>query len=173
MLIMEFEKGVGMIEVLVALLLLAIGVMGFTALQLKAVDATNEAMSKIEAMNVARDVAERIRVNKNGLATYISELNKTTQATLSTAGLKKCLGSNVCSVTDMAKYDAAQIISQAQDTAMQIALPNCQVTGSVNRVCIYVAWGGTKPINHAADPDACTFGGAYLPEAKCIVMELY
>ncbi|MDY6462871.1 type IV pilus modification protein PilV [Acinetobacter faecalis] len=83
------QKGVGMIEVLIALLLLAIGVMGFTALQLKAVDATDEAMSKIEAMNIARDVAERIRVNRNSLATYVDELNKTTQINITTSGLKK------------------------------------------------------------------------------------
>ena len=82
------QYGVGMIEVLIALLLLAVGVMGFTALQLKAVDATDEAMSKIEAMNIARDVAERIRVNRGGLATYIAELNKTTQTNITTSGLK-------------------------------------------------------------------------------------
>ena len=167
------QQGVGMIEVLIALLLLAIGVMGFTALQLKAVEATQEAMSKIEAMNIARDVAERIRVNKGGLATYIAELNKAVQTNINTAGLKKCVGSTVCTSIEMSKYDTAQIVSQAQSTAMQIALPNCQVSGVVNRVCIYVAWGNTKPINHAADQQACTSGGAYLPEAKCIVMELY
>lgn len=173
MLIIKKQQGVGMIEVLVALLVLAIGVMGFTALQLKAVDATSEAMSKIEAMNIARDVAERIRVNKNGLATYIAELNKTTQTNIATAGLKKCLGSTVCTSAEMSKFDAAQIVSQIQGAGMQIALPNCQVMGAVDRVCVYVAWGDTKPINHATDKQACTSGGAYLPEAKCIVMELY
>lgn len=167
------QKGVGMVEVLIALLLLAIGVMGFTALQLKAIEATNEAMSKIEAMNIARDVAERIRINKGGLATYIAELNKVTQTNISTVGLKKCLGSTVCTSAEMSKFDAAQIVSQAQATAMQISLPNCQVSGAVSRICIYVAWGNTKPINHAVDRQACTSGGAYLPEAKCIVMELY
>ena len=167
------QYGVGMIEVLIALLLLAVGVMGFTALQLKAVDATDEAMSKIEAMNIARDVAERIRVNRGGLATYVDELNKTTQTNITTSGLKKCLGNTVCTGTDMAKYDTAQIVSRAQSTAMQITLPNCQVVGAVDRICIYIAWGDTKPINHATDNQACTSSGTYLPEAKCIVMELY
>lgn len=167
------QQGVGMIEVLVALLLLAIGVMGFTALQLKAVDATAEAMSKIEAMNVARDIAERIRVNKKGLATYVAELNKTTQTNITTAGLKKCLGNTVCTSTEMSKFDVAQIVSQAKSTAMQISLPNCQVVGGVDRICIYVAWGDTKPMDDITDKQACTSNGTYLPEAKCIVMELY
>ena len=60
------QKGVGMIEVLVALTLLAIGVLGFTALQIRAVDATVEANNRIQAMNLARDLAERIRANQYG-----------------------------------------------------------------------------------------------------------
>lgn len=58
------NQGVGMVEVLVALTLLAIGVLGFTALQLRAVDATAEANNRIQAMNLARDLAERIRATK-------------------------------------------------------------------------------------------------------------
>ena len=64
------QKGVGMVEVLVALLLLAIGVLGFSALQLRAVEATSEAMNQVQAMNLARDLSERIRVNRDGLLDY-------------------------------------------------------------------------------------------------------
>ena len=61
------QTGVGMFEVLVALFVLAIGVLGFAALQLRAVDATIEANDKTLAMNVARDLAERIRINRLSL----------------------------------------------------------------------------------------------------------
>ena len=169
----KYQKGAGMMEVLVALLLLAIGVMGFTVLQLKAISATDEAMSKIDAMNLARDLAERIRVNKDGLAIYVSELNKTIQ---STSSAKNCLGAeaiNACSSYEMAIFDSVQIVAQAQTNAMRIALPDCQVSASVNRTCVYVAWGNTKPINSTTDEFACTNGGSYLPKAQCVVMELY
>ena len=43
------QLGVGLVEVLVALVLLAIGVLGFTALQLRAVDATGEALTRSQA----------------------------------------------------------------------------------------------------------------------------
>jgi len=43
MLTMNKQKGVGLMEVLVALLLLAVGVLGYAVLQLKAVDASSEA----------------------------------------------------------------------------------------------------------------------------------
>lgn len=39
---MTTQKGVGLIEILVALLVLAIGVLGFVALQYRAVEATSE-----------------------------------------------------------------------------------------------------------------------------------
>lgn len=40
------QAGVGLLEVLVALILLAIGVLGYVALQLRAMDASSEALSK-------------------------------------------------------------------------------------------------------------------------------
>lgn len=61
------QKGVGLVEVLVALLLLAIAVLGFAALQLKAVDASAEANQQVLALTIARDLAERMRANPQGL----------------------------------------------------------------------------------------------------------
>lgn len=60
---MRAQRGVGMVEVLVALLLLAIGVLGFTALQLRAVSASMEASNQVLALNLARDLTERMRAN--------------------------------------------------------------------------------------------------------------
>ena len=57
------QNGVGLIEVLVALVLLAIGVLGFSLLQLRAIDAAQEATERTMAMSLARDLAERMRIN--------------------------------------------------------------------------------------------------------------
>lgn len=168
------QKGIGMMEVLVALLILAIGVLGFTALQLRAVDATDEAMSKIQAMNLARDLAERIRVNRAAFSTYGNNLNATTQSTTVTPECIQTTNTTPCTTSvQMANYDTAQVVSQANDLGMKIRLPDCQVSGTQSRKCVYVAWGKTKAINSSTDSDACTNGGAYLPQAKCVVMELY
>ena len=63
MIIRKHQQGVGLMEVLVALLLLAIGVLGYTALQLRAVDASAEAMSRSQGMLILRGLAENIRAN--------------------------------------------------------------------------------------------------------------
>lgn len=64
------QKGVGLMEVLVALFILALGVLGFSALQLRAMDAAQEATEYTVAMNNARDLAERMRVNRTALSDY-------------------------------------------------------------------------------------------------------
>ncbi len=182
------QKGVGMMEVLVALVILAVGILGFTALQLRAVDATDEAMLKIEAMNLSRDLAERIRANRSGFSTYVSNL---TAATQSKTANPECIykpattASPCTTVVQMANYDTAQVVARADGLGMAINLPSCQVAKMVDndgketttdiqsRHCVYIAWGETKPINSSTDAHACTDGGSYLPQAKCVVMELY
>ena len=60
------QKGVGMVEVLVALIVLAVGVLGYVMLQVRAMEATIEGTQRIQAINIARDLAERVRVNREG-----------------------------------------------------------------------------------------------------------
>lgn len=168
------QLGAGMIEVLVALFILALGVIGFALLQLRAIDASHEAMNKLQAMNLARDLSERIRANSSQYTEYASRLNAENQV----SSVKTCVQvntTNPCpSLIQFTAYDAAQVISQANQLSMKIKMPNCQVqSAGQDRKCIYVAWGETKPINSATDPDACTNGGSYLAQAKCVVMELY
>ena len=43
------QKGVGLIEVLVAVLLLSVAVLGFSALQMRAISATDESLIRTQA----------------------------------------------------------------------------------------------------------------------------
>ena len=169
------QKGVGMIEVLVALLLLAVGVLGFTALQLRAVDATAEAQSRIQAMNLARDLAERIRANRTAYTAYVTQLTATTQAKTASPACLQTDETNPCTTAaQMAAYDAAQVITRADNLGFKINMPDCPVaSGSATRKCIYVAWGDTQAQDSTTATNACTKGGSYLPQARCTVMELY
>ena len=66
------QQGIGIVEVIVALLLLSIGVLGFAMLQIRAMDASMDASKRIQAMNLARDLSERMRANKQGLSKSIA-----------------------------------------------------------------------------------------------------
>ena len=60
----------GLLEVLVALILIAIGVLGYVALQVRAMDASSEALSKSQAIMLMRGLAENIRVNSSQASRY-------------------------------------------------------------------------------------------------------
>jgi glutaryl-CoA dehydrogenase len=52
------QKGVGMMEVLIALVVLAIGVLGYVMLQVRAMEATIEGTQRIQAINIAREARQ-------------------------------------------------------------------------------------------------------------------
>ena len=160
------QRGVGMIEVLVALVILAIGVLGFSALQLRAMEATAEATDRTMAMNLARDLADRIRINRLGLSDYVAAINSKTIET-------GCLGSASsfkpnCDSTKMAKYDATEVLAKAAQKGQTVIMRPCD--GS-SRNCIYVAWGKTSIT--ATNVSDCMVSGVYKPEAQCLVMEAF
>ena len=163
------QTGVGLIEVLVSLLILAIGILGFVALQYRAVEATSEAINRVQAINVARDMAERIRANRDGLANYKTQIQTAANQTDYTTN---CMTS-ACSATAMADFDVSQVAAKATALGMTMNMRTCS-GNSDGRNCIYVAWGDT----HATDGESygvghCTVGTAYDVTSTCVVMEAY
>lgn len=169
------QKGVGLIEVLVALLVLAVGILGFVALQYRAVEATSEAINRVQAMNVARDLAERIRVNRDALATYKTQ---TANANTLTTVTVNCIGSastNRCTDAELANFDVKQVKQKADTMGMTVNMLPCSGNND-GRSCIYVAWGDTLAADRSASDPAgsqCTYGTAYNPTSTCVVMETY
>lgn len=155
------QKGVGLMEVLVALVLLSIAILGFVALQVRGIAASNEAGMNVQATNIARDLAERMRVNRVGLADYADNSEADNCAT------------SFCDAAKMAKYDFRQVKSRANNLGLSMNVLDCQ-GGSVTfkRKCVYVAWEGTTATNGTGGSD-CTNGAAYVANAKCIIMEVY
>ena len=157
----KHQKGSGLVEVLVALILLSIAVLGFVALQIRAINASNEASMNIQATNIARDLAERMRMNRAGLAAYVDN-----------SGTDDCKAA-FCNADKMANYDFRQVKSYATNLGMSLDILDCQgVNTNFTRKCVYVAWEGTTATN-GTDSTNCTNGTAYTPNAKCIIMEVY
>ena len=57
------QQGVGLIEVLVSLLIVAIAIIGLISLQIRALQHNSEAMMFVNANNLAADIFERMRAN--------------------------------------------------------------------------------------------------------------
>lgn len=55
------EQGIGLVEVLVAVLLLSVAVLGFSALQVRAISATDESLVRTRSLTIVRNLAEVMR----------------------------------------------------------------------------------------------------------------
>lgn len=163
------QAGVGLVEVLVAVSILGIAILGFAALQVRALAESQEAGLNVQAMTLARDLSERIRMNRDGLTDYQKVDDAPT----------KC-NTEYCTSEEMAQYDFAQVRAKAIEVGMDIDILDCQqgYADVAKRKCIYVSWGDTVPLAEeasASEPstNACTIGTAYRPGAECVIMETY
>ncbi|QXW26272.1 type IV pilus modification protein PilV [Acinetobacter johnsonii] len=172
---MNYKKnqiGVGLVEVLVALVLLALGVLGYTALQLRAVDATGEALNRSQATLILRGLTESIRANPDGQGSYPAAVQGYLGLGKKTAA-PKCLNS-ACIPAEMAKYDAYMAADAAQTMGMVITMAECPGVKSVKRQCLFAAWDDTAPKLKATDYSKCMDSkGIYVPSARCLMMEAY
>lgn len=168
------QKGVGLVEVLVALLILALGVLGFIVLQYRAVEATAESGSRVQAINLARDLAEKIRVNRDKAPIYEAQLNA--GAVEQRKFSKNCFNQG-CDATELADFDVAKVVERARSIGMTINYMDCPENKD-GRKCVYVAWGETVADHGDEEGDgSCTItttlGMSYDPESTCLIMEAY
>lgn len=70
MLNLRLQAGLGLIEVLVALLILAIGVLGIASTQIVSLRVNTQSQARSQAVLLANDFFERVRANPENIAAY-------------------------------------------------------------------------------------------------------
>ena len=168
---MQSQKGIGLIEVLVALMLLAIAVLGFTAMQMTAVKATDESLMRTRALTVMRGAAEMMRANAEGIPAFKTAINGTattvTNTDTSNVAITKdsCISGGTpasCTIKQLAVKDALTVKQYATDNELSVGMATCPntrttVTNADNttttttsagqdRQCLIASWGDTDPI---------------------------
>lgn len=147
-----------MLEILVALLITTVGLLGFASLQSRALLSTEDTYQRTQATSFAQDIIERMRMNgmtpaeqSNAAGTVASAAYTTASNWTGALPTAACLGmSQNCSKDVMAQYDIAQIRTAVQAPSN---LPNGSAlvaTCANNRVCAYVAWGDKTAAECAA-----------------------
>jgi len=130
--------GFTLIEVLIAVLVLAVGLLGMAGLQVTGLRNNQSAYYRSQATQLAYDMADRMRANPVGL----NNGNYNNQASTN----DNCV-TNACSASQMAGYDLAQ---WASDLAAQLP-------GGVGVVCV----DNTPSDGTAAAPACDNTGAAY------------
>ena len=171
------QQGVGLVEVLVAVLLLSVAVLGFSALQLRAVSATDESLIRTQAMSVIRGLSENMRANSLQLATYQEAVNDPV-ATEPNIGVDSCSSLiNSCTDVQIAAKEAKIAVKKLKDYGIEVKMVTCPGTNTVSFSevkCIIAAWGDTKPLLSNSDDKACaTESGIYKSGSTCSIIEAY
>lgn len=170
---LKHERGFGLIEVMVALMLLAVAVLGFSALQMRAIQATDETLIRSDAMVMIRNLSEDMRLYPEEKQKYIAELSSPLGSIL-----KDCQ-KTTCNVDERIKYNAEKMKSLAADSGIKLSAIDCKTpsstpTKNIERICIIAAWEGTNATAGAdVDNDCLDMSRAYHTKASCVVMEAY
>lgn len=177
------QKGVGLIEVLVALMLLAIAVLGFSAMQLTALKATDESVMRSRAITMMRGASEMMRANPTGIAKFGEALNSSVSlSSLTVDGIEinknSCITSGTttssCTIQQLATRDGLALKQYAADNEIQIKLEGCPATSSGTPLsCLIAAWGNTTATIGSGSTDCINSTGVYNKGATCFVLEAY
>ena len=95
-------RGVSLFEVLIAIFVLSVGLLGATALQLTSKRASQEALQRVTATTLTQDIVERMRSNPADLSTYT---NAGTGRALTGTTMTAVDCSSTCTSSQLAQYD--------------------------------------------------------------------
>jgi type IV pilus assembly protein PilV len=117
------ESGFTMVEVLVALVVLAIGLLGIAALYLNSLQAGRTAIYRTQAVNLVADLADRIRVNRTATAAYGNAFGATPAEVPACFTLAGCLPADLAA-SDLSRWTAAlaQLLPNGQGQVVVIPL---------------------------------------------------
>jgi type IV pilus assembly protein PilV len=118
----QSQRGFSLVEVLIALIIMSVGMLGIASLFVQSMQAGRTSMFRHHAVTLAGDVADRIRANTQAFGAY----------TAATGTDNSCVdGGVVCSNTEIAAQDILQFQDQAAAT-----LPGGNVVITFNNVAL-------------------------------------
>jgi len=172
------ESGVGLIEVLIAVLILAVGILGLAQMQLSAKRASFEATQRSIATSLARDILERIRSNPGEAATYAVATPANgivLDAAYTFPAVTDCT-TNSCTAAQLAAYDMRDWTEMVRGDRIMVDVGGTDISagGLLNPVvCMFenagvitvvIAWQGINEIDQTLLNDPIDLGGNSLGE---------
>lgn len=161
-----------MIEVLVALAILSVGLLGTAALQIQSKRANLGAVERTLASMLVNDMFERMRSNPEMFGAYRANLDTAKQVgkTSSTEPSPDCQA-NACSPAELARHDVwewEQSLIGASEQASGVntgglVLPLACMTGPTDGASglytVAINWRGHAAITNSSTPDPCNLSG--------------
>jgi type IV pilus assembly protein PilV len=133
------EHGFSMVEVLVALVVLAVGMLGIASLHVVSLQSNGSAISRMQAVGLAGELADRIRANRNAGSAYAyvaGSTNPEDQGCTNDAAT-----ADPCTAAEMAESDLAAWEAQIEATLPGSPAGSVTFTdGNPDTYVITVSW---------------------------------
>lgn len=189
----EQQQGIGLVEVLVALILFSSVAVGYAALQARAFSTMDQSLMRQQGLMILNEISERMRVNSQlqDIDFYQTQFNAPEiPATID------CFQSNGCDAQQVAKNDVASLRHQAKSLGLRLAMVDCKTSNKgLTSKCLIAAWHDTtagyeNQGNTTSNTDvsvnakdsskqrskskAClALNGSYVKDANCVLIESY
>lgn len=146
------ERGVGLIEVLISILVIAIGLLGLAALQGKAQKAELESYQRSQALILLQDMSNRLRANRGERANYVTTGCAPICVTVPTT---PTFSKDLCEWANALAGSAEKL--GGQSVGAMLSGCGC-VTESGGEFVVSVAWQGLAAVGTPATSNTCGSG---------------
>ena len=160
-------RGFGLLEVLITLIVVAIGLLGIAALQVRAQQSELEAYQRAQALILLQDMVERIKANRRAAGCYaVSDggivLGADYEQTYSCIGFGDA-ASRARAEADIAQWSellqgAAEVLDHNKVGAMHGARGCIRAGPAVNEYSVAIAWQGVRATAVPTGADTCGSG---------------
>ncbi|WP_372869763.1 type IV pilus modification protein PilV [Shewanella sp.] len=154
----KFRNGFSLIEVMVALVILVVGLIGIFNLHIVSKRGSFESFQQTQASYYANDIINRMKLNPTQLATYAG-----TYSGVPTTVTKQCQGAVVCSSSEMANWDLYEWQTLFNGNAEKVGTqsvggldsPTACVVVNGNNVSVTMAWKGIRETSIESGANDC------------------
>ena len=141
------QRGISLIESLIALVITALGILGVVGVQMRTLTDTSSTVRRAQAIRLIEDLSERMKVNPNAISTLDNYLTTFTEKS---SALSKpsddC--ANGCTRADQARYDRyrwKQAVETLPTGKAQVFIPPAEAGPSIDaqgrrQLGVMIAW---------------------------------
>ncbi|HTT09561.1 MAG TPA: type IV pilus modification protein PilV [Burkholderiaceae bacterium] len=168
-------RGVTLIEVLVTMVIVAVGLLGLAGMQVRGLSIQKDAHGRALATQLALDIADRMRSNTGALASYTFTTPYPTGAYTVPAG-PDCV-SGACTAVQQAQFDFSEWFTRVQGGALPGGWARIEQDAASPAWKITLMWAETgfraDPTVRAALGSSCPPETAPTPpEVECITLRV-
>jgi type IV pilus assembly protein PilV len=150
------QDGVTLVEVLITMLILAIGLLGLAGLQARLKVLQIESYQRAQALMLLKDMSGRIANNRNNAAAYVTVDPLGVGFVCANIGLGTRQGRDAAEWCSL--LQGASELSGANEVGAMVGARGCVEDLGNNQYLVTVAWQGLAPISAPPETVACGLG---------------